>query len=151
MHSYIDISRDLQPDGALRDFYIFDITRNEWQVFIDFMRSHSHRFLVDGVEQPLPLSIAEILDIHSKASTLLSIHVGNGFLNCHFFSDTEIELDFIPADFQKESDWNVLRDFLISICRLLKKPGKITYENSPDWIITEIQPDDAEQGAAANP
>ena len=61
MQNYSDISRDFQPDGALRDFYISDVTRSNLQTFLDLVSQHSHHFSVDGVEQTLPSSIEKIL------------------------------------------------------------------------------------------
>lgn len=151
MKPFPEIAPELEPDGALRDFYIFDIGSGIWQTFLDYIRTKVDltSFVIDGETAPLPQTIEEIRRIQDSASPCLSIPVGPGFLCCHFFMDTELELDFLPSDYSSEQTWGVLVHFLTEVCTLLGRSGIICHENSQDCIIATIEPK-AEQVRPAN-
>src|SRR5258706_7228689 len=90
------LAADLASDGALRDFYILDVGVAHWNRLIQFVRPRLQEdcFRIDDRIEPLPSAFESIYAMRSTASPSLSIPVGESFLACHFFSDSEIELDF---------------------------------------------------------
>jgi len=153
MKPFLEVASELQTDGALRDFYVFDISLGHWQTFLDHVRDivHPSSFVIDGEIAPLPKTINEIRRLWDSASPCLSIPVASGFLCCHFFSDTELELDFFPSDYSTEQNWNCLVTFLTEVCSRLGRCGIICHENMPEQLIETIEPKKAERAGAANP
>lgn len=143
MKPFSEIAPELGPDGALRDFYVFDLGSGDLQAFLDHIRPkvEPNSFVIDGKTAPLPQTIEEIRKIWDSASPCLSIPVGSGFLCWHFFMDTELELDFLPSDYGTEHNWGILVGFLTEICTLLNHRGIVCHENSPDFLIETIEPE----------
>lgn len=137
MKPFREIAEELKPDGAFRDFYIFRADVGTWQLFLESVRhlTGPDDFRVDREIASLPFSAAEIFAIRSTASPCLSIHVGAGILCCHFFTETEIELDFVPKDYATETKWKELSEFFTTLCAKLKRNGIVCHENAQDQII----------------
>ncbi len=72
--------------------------------------------------------------------TTLTIWIGELTVCCHFFLDSEIELDFRPNDVKDEQSWNDLVIFFQSIVKIIGKNGIITQENMEEHIIDKIIP-----------
>ena len=132
-----EIAEELKPDGALRDFYIVGTDMGTWQLFLESVRhlTGPNDFRVDGEIALLPSRATEIFAIRSTASPCLSIHVGSGIVCCHFFTETEIELDFAPEDYATEDEWKELNEFFTTLCAKLKRNGIVCHENAQDQII----------------
>jgi hypothetical protein len=136
------VSADLAWDGALRDFYIEGVNPAGWNRFIDAVPTiaEAYEFQVDGTRRDLPASFAEITLLQRGTSTTLSLQVGGKPVNCHFFSPSEIELDFWPSDYNSPESWGRLVGFFQQLVDLVGKRGIITHENAKDAVIDEIRP-----------
>ena len=139
---FTDVKNDLTPDGALRDFYIQGISQNEWEQFIEIAPTITERLIFQwgDHETPLPTRLADITAMQEKNPTTLSMWVSGSIVACHFFVDSEIELDFRPNDFQDEGKWNDLIAFFQAIVDVIGKRGIITQENWEEYVIDEIIP-----------
>jgi hypothetical protein len=137
-----EIVGDLASDGSLRDFYIFGTSPSHWNRFLAFIRPHIRQdaFRVDGQVTELPPAFEDIYALRSTASPCLSIPVGGGFLCCHFFSDSEIELDFVPGDYRTPERWAALCSFLQDLVDLVGLPGIVTPENRETEVIERFEP-----------
>jgi hypothetical protein len=135
--SFREIAEELKPDGALRDFYIFGTDVGTWQLFLESVRhlTGSEDFRIDGEISSLPSNVSKIFAIRSTASPCLSIHVGSGIICCHFFTETEIELDFVPKEYATEEKWNELCEFFATLCAKLTRKGIVCHENAQDQVI----------------
>mgnify|MGYP002813827481 CR=1 FL=1 len=62
MKPFSEIAPELEPDGALRDFYIFDIHTGDWQTFLDHIRPKVDPtcFVIGGETAALPQTREEI-------------------------------------------------------------------------------------------
>jgi hypothetical protein len=60
--SFNEVKNDFSPDGALRDFYIKDITQSDWNRFLNFVIENIGRFVFqwDCREIPIPNNFHEI-------------------------------------------------------------------------------------------
>lgn len=136
------IADDLRPDGALRDFYIHGTNRSDWNTVMRWVRGklESGCFTVDGESRELPLTFEAIEQIRTQATPCLSIPIAGAYVNCHFFCDDEIELDFRPEDYYTPDLWSALCEFLQEIADIVGKPGVVTYENVEDEIIERFEP-----------
>ena len=139
---FVDVKDDLAPDGALRDFYIQGITSTEWDQFLIIAPTLAERtvFAWGEEESPLPDSFGKIQQMQLQDPTNLTMWVSNQTVRCHFFVDSEIELDFSPSDFQDEQRWGELVSFFQALVDAIGKKGIITQENCEDCIIDELIP-----------
>jgi hypothetical protein len=140
--SYLDVKKDLIHDGALRDFYILDVSQSEWDKFIAVapIAADYFYFIWKEKEVSLPAKFSDIVIMQQESLPTLSMSVSGSILNCHFFVSSEIELDFDPDDIQSEKQWNDLLVFFQKIIDCIGKKGIITYENMQEWLIDEILP-----------
>jgi hypothetical protein len=134
MKPFSKIEPSLQRDGSLRDFYIHNTTSDDWNKLLKFVipTLEDECFLIDCKPAEMPNNYREIDEIHKEASPLLSIPVAGKYLNCHFFCEEVIELDFWPYDFNNSDRWRELSDFLQQVVNLIQKTGIVTYENDSE-------------------
>ncbi|HWX20393.1 MAG TPA: hypothetical protein VN578_10885 [Candidatus Binatia bacterium] len=137
-----DIVPDLASDGSLRDFYVFGASAFHWNRFLGFVRLsiRDDCFRVDTQVSPLPSTFEDIFALRATASPCLSVPVGDGFLCCHFFSDSEIELDFRPEDYRTPPRWAALCAFLQDLVDIVGLPGIVTPENQETEVIERFEP-----------
>jgi hypothetical protein len=141
-HEFKEIADDLRSDGTLRDFCICTANRADWNAVLRRVRSNrkADRFTVDGESRELPQSYEAIERLRQKANPFLNILVDGAYVNCHFFWDEEIELDFRPEDFSTPERWAALCRFFQEIVDVIGKSGVITHENARDDVIDRFGP-----------
>jgi len=126
------VRADFAPDGAWRDVYVFDTSASDWQLFINMIRERRlpMRFFVDGEDAELPSDVMEIFALWEAHSPLLRLAVRGLDLNCHFFTEDQLELDLDPEMIDEHRVVELV-DFIVSLGDLLKKDVVVTYENVP--------------------
>jgi len=137
-----EITEAFRSDGALRDFYIQDTSKADWNVVLRRVRRmlRAGCFTVDGEDRELPTTFEEIERIHAEECPCLNIPVAGAYVCCHFFCAEEIEFDFRPEDYRTPEAWSALSEFLQDIVDTVAKPGIVTYENAPDDVIERFEP-----------
>ncbi|HTO68974.1 MAG TPA: hypothetical protein VMR31_03865 [Myxococcota bacterium] len=130
-----------EPDGSLRDIYVFSTTIQDWQAVLDEVRRAGFRlkFEVDGVPAPVPIDVASTFD--RSATRMLSIDVDGIVVNAHFFTQDEIELDIEPREVDSAKRFKSLRRFLALVGRSTKKPVVLTEESLPEEPLLRYEPD----------
>lgn len=133
---------DLQSDGGLRDFYILNANRSDWNAFLAFVQSKLEvtSYTVDAESQALPATFEAIEQIHASGAPCLAISVADAVVCCHFFWVAEIELDFRPEDYRTRERWLALCEFFQAIVDAVGKPGVITFENAQNDVIEKFEP-----------
>ena len=139
---FSDVLQDLQSDGGLRDFYIRDANRADWNAFLRRVKEESAAvsFTVDGEVRELPGAFEAIEQIRAEAAPSLSVRVADSLVCCHFFCDAEIELDFRPKDYRTPERCAALCNFFQAIVDGVGKPGIVSFENVPTDVIEEFHP-----------
>ncbi len=137
-----DVVADLASDGGLRDFYIFDVSAHHWNRLLECVRRrlHDDSFQIDGRTEQIPPTFESIYALRSTVSPCLSIPVGRAYVACHFFSDSEIELDFRPEDYCSPESWSELCEFLQGLVDAVGRPGVVTLENHKTEVIEAFEP-----------
>ncbi len=140
--SFQEIAEAFRSDGALRDFYIHDTTRQDWNALLRLVRRKfgAGRFDVDGETREIPETFEEIERIRAHASLCLAVPVAGAYACCHFFCHHQIEFDFRPEDYRTPEKWSALSELFQSIVDTVRKPGVVTYENVEDDIIETFEP-----------
>lgn len=129
------------PDGSLRDIYIKGVDIDDWQSFIDFLRSTEATldFYIEGEEAKLPDCIKDIV-LDREHQYLLSIRLDGVTVNCHFFTLVEIELDLDPKEIDSETRAKVIFRLMSTVGRVLNKQVILTPENAEEQPIFKYEP-----------
>jgi len=141
MKQWQEIKSEFETDGTLRDIYIFEGDVELWDSFLKLISSSEYRteFNHGEVGMSLPLSFAQIKVLQETDPTTLFVWVGENIqVNCHFFIETEIELDVSPHDIGSEEAFHELVSFLSWLSSSLNRKVCLTHEGSPDMKIIEM-------------
>jgi hypothetical protein len=142
MKSYSSVKSEFEVDGSLRDIYIFDTNKDVWNNLIQSINksSYKHEFCHGEKELPLPKEFDGIKKLQETDSTILKIFINNKIqVNCHFFTESEIEMDIAPNEITDEEKYNMLIMFLKWLSDSLNKPTVLTHENAPELVILTIE------------
>ena len=138
MKEWCDVKEEFEPEGSLRDIYIEDIDESVWDQFIDSILDSAYelKFTHGQKIATIPRSFNEIRQLQKSDPTTLGIVIENGIrINCHFFVESEIELDLSPREIDSENKFKSLISFLSWVNVSLCKPVKLTHENAQTEVI----------------
>jgi hypothetical protein len=129
-------------DGGLRDLYVLNTTIEDWQAAIDFLRSSAYplSFWLNDKAVPLPENVGSVFANRSQIDVLLSIDISGMIINCHFFTEQELELDLDPREVNSEEQLNSLFRFMKALGQYLRKGVILTHENSPHLVLLRSSP-----------
>lgn len=136
-----EFQEGFQADGTLRDIYVLQTRNEDWDKFLEFVRSsYRTEFLVGENSRDLPSEAANVFDEWAVSPVLLKIFVGAVQINCHFFTKNEIELDLAPEEVKTSEQGELIMEFLKALGVALQRPVRLTAESDPDDVIFEYQP-----------
>lgn len=135
--SWAECQRDFHPDGSLRDIYVEEASRVDWKRFVDWLRSSTYRlsFRHAGNPMPMPTSAREIFVLSRAAASTLTIQTGPLSINCHFFSDDEIEMDLDPKELMDDRSFALLLEFIRGLGDTLGRDAIVTHENWKEAVL----------------
>lgn len=139
---FAEAKQHLYQDGSLRDVYVFATTDRELGAFLDYVRPMigDDDFRIGGEPSSLPDTYLDVMMRGQEMTTNLSIPVGDGFVNCHFFDSIELELDFRPNDYQTEASWDALSYFLQGLADSMEREVLVTAENMQECVHIRFEP-----------
>ncbi len=125
------VRADFEPDGSLRDIYVFGTTLADWSVLMTLAleTDRAAELTVEGDRLPSPQPSAAWFG--GASGPLLRFRAGRVTLACHFFTDTQIELDFQPGEVCDRDALRALLSFVAELSRRTAKPAHICHENAP--------------------
>jgi len=137
-----DYKVEFEFDGSWLDIYVLSTTVSDWQLLFDFLRSDVYEFsyTIDEEKTVLPILAKQIFDERQDFSPLLQVNLGSVVLNCHFFTDEEIEFDIDPREIQSERQAEAIFTFMRQIGQTLNKEVILTPENMQDAPIFKFLP-----------
>ena len=140
------IAADLTMDeGALLDILILDTSLEDWQRVLDAVRdwTPAPALTLGGEPMDLPERVEEIFrrSQDQDESALLSLVVGGGAFNCHFFWEGEIEFDLDPKEVTEPAHLDALISFMSLLGDTTGKPVLLTVASSPDGVMFRYSPD----------
>lgn len=124
-------------DGSLRDIYVLDSTKADWEKWINYINENYEVKFIYYNEEGKEVSNNKIhfqkvveywentLDSTLNAEFLINRVV----FKCYFFSDTEIENDIWPNDVSDLEQHNSIVEYMMTISKLLGKEIFMTPEN----------------------
>jgi hypothetical protein len=133
---------DFRSDGSLRDIYITPATLADWQALYPVLRGYSGaEYSVDGVVQLPPDLVEQAFAVRPSGSPMLRFSVGRALVMFHFFSDEEVECDFVPSAITSQGDLDVLLAFVRQVGDTTRKPVVITPENGRELPFITYDPE----------
>jgi hypothetical protein len=137
------IAPDFEPDGALRDIYVFGTGLLDWQRVLDALRAWepSPSFAIGGQPAMMPDKVEDIFAEARQQGALLSVKVSGVLVNCHFFHPDDIEFDLDPRKVTGPAQLEGLEQLMSLLGRTTGKPVVMTMENMPEAVILRYAPD----------
>ena len=133
-----DVPNLWEVDGSLRDIYVLGTTARSWETFLAFAAAYPLAYSFDGEARSLPP--AREIFANRSGSHLLSIAIGSVTVNCHFFVESEIELDVDPKEVKgPEEHFQVLR-FVEGLAIKVGRPVLVTPENGAEIPFLSYEP-----------
>ena len=114
---------------------------NDWQSFIDFLRSTEATldYSIEGKTADLPSSVTEVL-LDMESSGLLNIGLDEVAVNCHFLTPDEIQLDLDPGQIDNENKARIVFRLMSTIGRTLNKTVLLAPKNNEEDVIFRYEP-----------
>jgi hypothetical protein len=120
-------------DGSLRDAYVFSTAPADWDALLLQAQAYPHEYTHDGVSRQLPAATTLFQD--REHSHLLSVLAGSVRINCHFFTEEEIELDIDPKEIKGPTEHLAVLQFFEQLAQAIGKDTVVTLENSPEIAL----------------
>jgi hypothetical protein len=121
---------------------VLHTTIEDWQRFIHFLRHAGYPLKLATLDEvgDLPQDVSTLFRDDDILPDTLSIQVHGMLLNCHFFTESEIELDLDPREVSDAEQWNHLRDFVLEMACALAMEVRLTEENWQEGIWFLFRP-----------
>jgi hypothetical protein len=103
--------------------------------------SYEFSYKIDGEPQQFPKGINEVFLVRESANPSVSFPVGKILVNCHFFSENEIEFDIDPRELISQTELDTLLMFLQQVGNAVHLPVILTPENGPKYPIISYEPE----------
>jgi len=142
MKPYSLLISEFEPDGSLRDIYVFDTNIKQWNIVLKAITrtNYEYNFLHADEVIELPNDFDLIKALQESNPTILKIYITESIqINCHFFTDKEIEMDIDPNEILSETDYNALTRFLSWLSKITSSTVVLTHENAPELVILSVE------------
>jgi hypothetical protein len=124
-------------DGSLRDIYVLNTSREDWQKWIDFVNGNygiefhycDHKGNRLTSEKIISKYVFNSWDRINDFTNDVTIKIGDIIVKCHFFCEEEIENDIDPNEVKTIEDHYLVINYLKSISKILDKEVILTIEN----------------------
>jgi hypothetical protein len=124
-------------DGSLRDIYVLNTSKLDWQKWIDFVNENyeinfTYSDRNGNLKQSDRILTKYVFDFWDGISEFLvnaKVIVGDIIVKCYFFTEEEIENDITPNEIKSVDQHNQIVDYMKSISRILDKEIILTTEN----------------------
>ena len=134
-----DIKWIFEPDGALRDIYVQEVSIDEWKIVIKLLNENYKVKYGDTNQISEQYTIDYLIDQTGKIeSKSAAIYLNDIRLNCHFFLEDQIEFDIDPKEVNTIKDFELIEIFMLEISKSTDKQITLTGENNPKFPLIKI-------------
>ena len=142
MLTWNQVCGEFYCDGSWRDIYVLDTRIEHWQQALDALRRAYPQLAYTraGMDSLLPTDATEAFPDPGFADCFLKIDLGGPTLNCHFFTDEEIEFDLNPREVENQQDFEKVIQFMRLLANATQRDTIVTPENQNDIIIFRVRP-----------
>ena len=140
----------LYADGSLRDIVIKGTSRQSYVELCGLLskRGIPYEIEIDGNKGTLDEALAQFDRGDDRLFAHLRFYAGKVCMVCHFFVETELEIDFRPNEVKTQSDWDAVVQVLLIFSIHFQQPIVIHPENCHEITLYEIG---AQQSGPAYP
>lgn len=130
-------------DGSWRDLYILNTNKEDWIKWIKYVNQH---YIVNwyngktGIEENQINYdvIKEYFDREHDLCSTAKIFIDKIQINCHFFSESEIENDIDPREINSLKDHEHVLKYMTDLSTILNKEVILTPESEPEVILMNV-------------
>jgi hypothetical protein len=117
-------------DGSWRDIYVAGADASAWMRFLAAIPAWNlpYTYQENGESAPFPPTRLPFVG-EPERSARLELSVGGATLNCHFFTEDEIELDLDPREVCARGSVDDIVSFMSQVSELVQLPAVLTSEN----------------------
>jgi hypothetical protein len=125
-----EVAESFSWDGSWRDIYVLGTDIRAWMRFLAAIPAWNlpYAYTENGERAPFPPTRIPFVGA-SELSALLELSVGGATLNCHFFTEDEIELDLDPREVCARRSAEDIVSFMSQLSELVQLPAVLTPEN----------------------
>ena len=133
-------------DGAFRDILVYNITRDDWRKWVEYVSSkykvstneHETQITKESIDFNYILSY---WDGKTECSATTSVKVESVIVNAHYFDDLEFENDITPREVKSIEHHNAIIKYMTDLSKLFNKKVIMTLENCPEIILVTVDQD----------
>lgn len=130
-------------DGSWRDLYILNTNKENWIKWVNYVNQH---YIINwyngktGIEENQINYdvIKEYFDGEHDLCSLAKIFIDKIQINCHFFSESEIENDIDPREINSIEDHKKVLRYMTDLSMILNKEVILTPESEPEVILMNV-------------
>lgn len=129
-------------DGSWRDIYIENTDLSDWNRFLDYLRINNTETTFHKDSEIIGnqgYRADAIFRMKEDSCVCLCIKCSTTKINCHFFDESEIELDLDPNDIQDIGEFNKVMNFIEDLCQYIGKPAILTPENTKSCVLIAFE------------
>lgn len=136
------IAPHFEADGSLCDIHICGTSIDDWASVWTalIVEPRCLAFTIDGELSTVPSVVTTAFLLGRAHSVCASYALGQQRLNCHFFSEEEIEFDLDPRDVVGLDEAKQLAEFMTRMGRITSKEVRLTPENEVGSAIARYEP-----------
>jgi len=144
MLAWDDLKAEFAWEGSLRDICVAGTSIADWRAAVAMIHAAGFRleFTIDGAESTPPDEVLQIFGQPREASFLLTAFVDGVPLNCHFFteSESEIEFDLDPRAIVDQAELDAVITFMRKLAGSTQKYALMTPENTHETAFIRVAP-----------
>ena len=135
-------------DGSWRDIYVLNTTKEDWHRWIEYVNTNYEvSWYADDYNSGIAVDTIDSQFINCRwdskhCATTVSVLLGKVQINCHFFTESQIENDIDPREIKSLDDHKRVMEYMKSVYNLLGKEVILTEENSEDAIWIKVNGND---------
>jgi hypothetical protein len=133
-------------DGSLRDIYVHNTTKSDWQLWADFVNANYETsfYIYENEVEEKTIALSKIFDYWDGLREYLStatVYLDHIQINVHFFVGEEIENDISPKEIHSIDDHNRLINYMTRLSKVLDKVVVLTPENQANFVLISVDKD----------
>ena len=133
-----------EPDGALRDIYVQNVTISDWENVVDLLNS-KYKLSYGNSEENFTAQIdldyvrKKLVDETGELEIKFArIDLNGIIILCYFFLEEQIEFDISPSEIKSITELNTILNFMKSISQKLNKQITLSEENQLKFPLIKI-------------
>ncbi|MFZ5893858.1 MAG: hypothetical protein ACOY0T_22545 [Myxococcota bacterium] len=137
-----DVSDEFAWEGSWRDICLQETSISDWRAVWRVLRSGGLEltYAVDDVKTAPPENVDEVFAQPREHTFLAAIVVAGVHLNCHFFSELEIEFDLDPREITHQVQLDAVIAFMATLASATGRIALMTPENTHDAPFLRVAP-----------